>query len=299
MRWDDLHVFLVVARSGQLGRAAAALGVDATTVGRRIRRLENSLEQTLFEQTGHGQSLTEAGEELLVKVESMERASAQIEKRAEGKQLTGLVRVSVSEGFGTWFVARHLHTFIAQYPCVTVDLVATSGFLSPTRRETDVAILLARPRRGPLISRKLSDYQLRIYAARSYLERVDPLQSVSDLKQHQLIGYIPDFIYAPELRYLDEIAPDVPLAIRSSSIIAQYILTAAGAGVAVLPCFIGDSDPRLVRVIPDVTITRSFWLVTHQDTRKLARISVFVRWLGSTVEANRSRLVGDEGLEIA
>jgi len=292
MHWDDLQIFLTVARTGQLGRAAAAIGVDATTVGRRLRRLEKALEQTLFEQTRSGQTLTEAGEALLLKVEQMEKASAEIDKASHQDQLSGLVRVSASEGFGTWFIAQHLRGFATQYPRITLDLVATSGFLSPSRRETDVAVLLARPRKGPLVSKKLSDYRLRPYAARSYIARHGPVQAVSDLRAHPLIGYIPDFIYAPELRYLDEVAPGLQPTIRSSSINAQYRLTASGTGIGVLPCFIGDADPGLVRLLPEVTITRSFWLVTHQDTRKLGRIHAFVTWLMDETEANRSKLLG-------
>jgi DNA-binding transcriptional LysR family regulator len=292
MRWDDLQIFLTVARSGQLARAAASLGVDATTVGRRIRRLEKTLEQTLFEQKRSGQMLTEAGEALLLKVEQMERASAEIDEASSKDHLAGLVRVSVSEGFGTWFVAHHLHAFTAEYAKITLDLVATSGFLSPSRRETDVAVLLARPRRGPLIGKKLSDYCLRPYAARSYIERNGPVRAGSELRAHPLIGYIPDLLYAPELRYLDEIEPGLQASVRSTSINAQYRLVASGAGIGVLPCFIGDADPELIRILPDVAITRSFWLVTHQDTRKLPRIHAFVTWLTDTTEANRSRLLG-------
>jgi DNA-binding transcriptional LysR family regulator len=292
MNWDDLQIFMVLARSNRLARAAAQLKVDATTVGRRIRRLEKTLEQSLFEQTRTGQILTEAGEALLLKVEAMERAASEIEASSTSNQPAGLIRVSVSEGFGTWFVAHHLPSFMARYPGITVDLVATNGFLSPSRRETDVAVLLARPRRGPLVSKKLSDYVLRLYASRSYLDSHNAIESIADLQSHPLIGYIPDFLYAPELRYLDEITPDLALRVRSSSINAQYRLTEAGAGIAVLPCFIGDADEGLVRIVPDVAITRSFWLVTHQDTRKLARIDAFVAWLTATVDAKRSTLLG-------
>lgn len=293
MHWDDLQYFLAVARSGQLARAASTLDVDATTVGRRLRRLEQTVEQALFEQTREGQTLTEAGERLLLEAEAMERTASRIEAPAGGaRRLSGLIRVSVSEGFGTWFVAHHLKSFLQANPDVAVDLVANSGFLSPSKRETDVAILLARPHKGHLVSKKLSDYCLRIYAARSYLEQHGQINDRSALSAHPLIGYIPDFIYAPELRYMDEIAPGLRLQIRSSSINAQYRLTASGAGVAVLPCFIGDADPDLVRVVPDISITRTFWLVTHEDTRRLSRIQAFVEWMTALVQQKRDRLTG-------
>lgn len=295
MNWDDFRYFLAVARTGQLARAASSLGVDATTVARRIRKLEQALSQTLFEHTRQGQVLTEAGDGLLLKVEAIERSMVDIDATAIRHQtISGLVRVSVSEGLGTWFIARHLGAFVSNYSDILVDLVANSGFLNPSKRETDVAILLARPRRGPLISKKLSDYGLRLYASRAYVERAGRApRNVADLKVHPLIGYIPDLIYAPELRYFDEISPDLTLRIRSTSINAQYRLISAGAGVGVLPCFIGDGDEELVRVVPDFRITRTFWLVTHEDTRRLQRIQAFVEWLTATVTERRSVLLGE------
>jgi DNA-binding transcriptional LysR family regulator len=293
MQWDDLRHFLAVARAGQLSRAAPGLGVDATTVGRRLRRLEKAIGQSLFEQTQEGQALTEAGERLLVKAEAVEREMRAIETGPDaGHDLAGSIRVSVSEGFGTWFVAHHLESFAAAHPRLRIDLVASSGFLNPSRREADVAILLARPRKGPLFTRKLTDYRLRLYAARSYCDAHGPVDGVEALRGHALIGYVPDLLYAPELRYLAEIAPALEPRIRSTSINAQYRLVASGAGIAVLPCFIGDADAGLVRVLDDIAVTRSFWLVTHADTRQLPRVEAFVAWLTELTATRQSRLLG-------
>jgi len=295
MEWDDLRFFLAVAREGQLARAGGRLGVDATTVGRRLRRLEGALGQTLFEQTKEGQSLTEAGERLLLRAEGMERQAREIEAAgaaASGPDITGSIRVSVSEGFGTWFVAHHLPSLAALHPRLGIDLVASSGFLNPSRREADIAILLDRPRKGPLFTRKLTDYALRLYASRDWLERHGPVRTKTELRAHPLVGYVPDLLYAPELRYLTEIDPELEPRLRSTSINAQYRLVAAGAGIAVLPCFIGDSDTRLVRLLDGVAIRRSFWLVTHADTRRAGRIGAFVDWLTALVAARQGMLMG-------
>ncbi|HTU12831.1 MAG TPA: LysR family transcriptional regulator [Allosphingosinicella sp.] len=295
MEWDDLRFFIAVAREGQLARAGARLGVDATTVGRRLRRLEGTLGQTLFEQTKHGQSLTEAGERLLLRAEGMERQAREIEAAgigASGPDLTGSIRVSVSEGFGTWFVAHHLPGFAALHPRLGIDLVASSGFLNPSRREADIAILLDRPRKGPLFTRKLTDYALRLYASRDWLARHGPVRTRAELKAHPLVGYVPDLLYAPELRYLTEIDPELEPRLRSTSINAQYRLVAAGAGIAVLPCFIGDSDASLIRLLDSVVVRRSFWLVTHADTRRAGRIGAFTHWLTALVAARQGMLLG-------
>jgi DNA-binding transcriptional LysR family regulator len=293
MHWDDLRFFLGVARAGQLARAAARLGVDATTVGRRLRRLEAALGQTLFEQTKDGQALTEAGERLRERAETMERQIREIEVDPDaGAHLGGTVRISVSEGFGSWFVARHLPGFAALHPRLTVDLVASSGFLNPSRREADIAILLDRPRKGPLFTRKLTDYRLRLYASRDWLAHHGPVERRADLGRYPLVGYVPDLLYAPELRYLAEIAPGLEPVLRSTSINAQHHLVAAGAGIAVLPCFIGDADPTLVRLLDEVSVTRSFWLVTHADTRRSGRVGAFVDWLIAVVAAGQRQLLG-------
>lgn len=299
MHWDDLQFFLSLARAGLLTVAARQLEVDATTVGRRIRRLERSLGgQTLFVQGRDGHVLTEAGRRLLARVETIEREAEAIAgggDQADGEDVRGHLRVSASEGFGTWMVAHHLGEFAAGHPHLSIDLAANSGFLDPSRREADVAILLARPQRGPLITKKLSDYRLCLYAARAYLDRHPPIATRGDLPAHRMIGYVPDLLYSPELNYLDELGPAVEARLRSSSINAQYRMVAAGSGIGVLPCFIGDRDVGLVRVLPEVAITRSFWLVTHQDSRHLPRTALFVEWLSALMLRQRNRLLGEPG----
>lgn len=291
MKWDDLRIFLAVARSGQIARAATQLSIDPTTVSRRIRALEASLGATLFEQHSGGQRLTAAGESLVTPAEAVERSvsTIAIDKTAASGP-SGLVRVGSPEGFGTWLVAHHLGEFGRSYPSITVELVATRGVLNPTRREADAAVLLARPQRGPLISRKLTDYDLGLYATPAYLAQTTAVARTSDLHDHTLIGYIPDLLYSPELNYLDEVAPNLTARLRSSSINAQYRLSASGAGIAVLPRFIADRDQGLVRVLPELTIQRSFWLVTHKDTRDLPRVRLFTDWLVASVARWRPHL---------
>lgn len=284
MHWDDLRFFLSVARAGQIGRAAPVLRADPTTVSRRIRRLETDLGQILFEQDREGQRLTAAGRALLIRAEEMERCASAIgeESATEGRP-SGTLRISATEGFGTWVIARRLHEFAQAYPGVTVDLTASSGFLNPTRRETDIAILLARPRKGPLVTRKLTDYTLGLYGSLDYLQRAGGVAGREALKRHRIIGYIPDQIYAPELNYLSELAPGMEASLRSSSINAQHRLCHAGAGLAILPDFIGGQDKGLRRVLPDFTLQRAFWLAIHQDVRNLARVSLFNDWLSGLV----------------
>ena len=293
MDWDKLQYFLFVARHGTLARAGAALHVDATTVSRRVSALETSLGQTLFERAPTGFVLTAAGRALVPHAEAMAAAAARIHKADEaGSGLSGQLRVSVSEGFGNSFIAPRLGRFVAAHPELEIDLVASSGFLNPSRREADMAVLLARPRKGPLITRKLSDYSLGLYAP---ADRPDWQVAVAAAPLSRagipVIGYMPDILYAPELDYLGEIEPGLRANVRSSSILAQRRMIAGGAGVGVLPCFLAAGDPALVRVRPEQTIARAFWLALHRDVAPQPRIRAFIDWLDAEVRESRGVLI--------
>jgi len=295
MNWDDLRLFLAVARGGRLAVAGKAVGQDATTVGRRMQRLEQALGATLFEQTPTGHQLTPRGNLLLKGAELMESAAIGIQASSDVATgaLAGTIRVSVSEGFGTAIVSRKLAGFLADHPRLAVELIASSGFLNPSRREADIAVMLARPKAGPLITRKLTNYHLGLYAHPDYLASAQPIAVRADLLKHRLVGYVPDQIYAPELRYLEEVHPRLEASVRSSSINAQAGLIQSGAGCGILPCFIGDELPGLVRLLrEEVDIVRSFWLVTHRDARKILRIEYFIAWLLTTVELLKPELAG-------
>lgn len=284
MNWDDLRIFLAVARTGTLSAAGQRLGVDPTTVARRIARLEGRVQQTLFELTPTGHVLTARGVEMLHHAQAMESAAiASVERSADHDGFPGgTVRVSVSEGFGTWIIARHLHEFTGLYPGIAIELVASTGFLNPSRREADIAIMLARPKSGPLVVRKLTDYRLGLYAARGEARKA--IQGLADLKRHPLVGYVPDLIYAPELRYLDDISDGLTASLASTSVNAQAALVRSGAGVGILPCFIGDADAAVERLLPgDIDIRRAFWLVVHRDLRGIARVKMFIDWLDGLI----------------
>lgn len=279
--WNDYRAFIVVAQTGQIARAAKKMGVDATTVGRRIRRLESQIGYSLFELTREGQALTQTGEKLLNAIEVMASAADAVQPKApRGSGLSGTLRISVSEGFGSWFLTKHVPQFVERYPELRLEIVASSGFLSPSKREADIAVVLSRPKAGHVVAQKLAPYKLRLYASKSYLKRYNQPLRLKELgKEHHLIGYIPDLLYAPELNYLDDLVPGLTPDIRSSSIIAQHRLVAVGAGIGVLPCFIGDIDDSLTSIFPEHTISRNFWLVTHKDNRSLERIKAGKNWL--------------------
>lgn len=286
MHWDDLRIFLAAARSRTLSDAARKLGIDATTVGRRLDRLSSELKTTLFESTPGGLVLSSHGHRLLVQAEAVEQSIdiATGTLTGERSRLKGLVRVSISEGLATWVVARNIPQFRDLHPEISIELVTTNGFLNPSKREADLAITLARPARGPLIASKLADYRLGLFAAKTYIEGHGTPTNGDALSDHPVIGYTPDFIYADELRYLAEIGNRLEPSLSSSSINVQHAMIHAATGIGVLPLFIGLQDSSLERILEEsAEITRSLWLVVHKDSRRIARVAAVIDWLKDLV----------------
>jgi DNA-binding transcriptional LysR family regulator len=287
LNWDDMRVFLAAARIGTLSGAAAKLHIDAATVGRRIARLEASLRSTLFIRSLGGVELTTAGRHVLESAEQAE--SAMLAAARSGDDLvSGAVRISASEGFGGVIIAPTLPILRRRWPSLRVELAANPGFLSAGRREVDIAITLSPPEDARLVVEPLTDYQLMLYASAEYLDRAGRPASLADLQHHELVGYVDDLIYAPELRYLDEIRSGLRPSISSSSIRAQRDVIAAGGGVGVLPCFLGDG---LELVLPEhARIARRFWMSVHADLADTSRVRALRRWLLQLVQKERLRL---------
>jgi len=290
--WDDLRVFMAAARSGSLTSAALRLHMDATTVGRRIQRLEASLKSTLLVRSSRGLQLTAAGARLREAGLSVEAA---IDAAGEGDApggVSGTVRISVSEGFGGQIVAPALPDFIRTRPGLTIELVTNAGSLSPAMREVDMSVTLSPPRSARLTVEKLTDYELGLYASSAHLAKAGHPEQLQDLRAHQLVGYVDDLIYAPELRYLDEVLPDLRPRLMSSSIRAQLELVAAGAGLGVLPHFMASETPGLERVLAGtVRIQRSFWMSIHQDLKTTARLRAVRGWMLDLVAARHDQLL--------
>lgn len=286
--WDDVRIFIAAARAGSLSTAAQRLGVDAATVGRRVARLETALKSTLVTRSASGLLLTAAGAQLLKTALDAESAMEAAEQVTRSDLIAGTVRISASEGFGGAVLAPALRDLLAAHPGLNVELAASSGFLSPSRREVDMAITLSPADSPRLIVEPLTAYHLALYAAPDHLERHGAPDSVDDLGRFDMVGYVDDLIYAPELRYLDEILPKLRPRLASSSIRAQRDMIAGGGGIGVLPCFLADG---LIRVLPDqVLIERRFWLSTHREVHGTARLKAVRRWIKTLCGQQAHRL---------
>ncbi len=296
--WDDVRIFLALARSEKLNSAAQSINLDPTTVMRRLARMSRALNVSLFEHETSGYVLTACGREMLEHAEAAESAIIALRERATATATQGIagnIRVSVDEGFGSWVIARGLPKFQRRFPNVDVDLVATSTYFNPSKREVDIAIAIERPESGSLTVRKLTEFTIRLYASREYIAQHGVVLSINDLSDHKFIGYIPDMVYSSELKFLEEVMPNVEPTIRSASINAQYTLTVSGLGIGVLPSFIADQDPRIVAILPDeLTIRRHLWIIGREDMRGTPRFKAFNDWLSGLVRERRRLLMGEK-----
>lgn len=288
--WNDLRAFLAVARTGRLTAAAARLGLDHSTLSRRIAGLEHGLTAKLFDRSPSGYSLTEQGGRLMPIAEEMERLALGAAETVGGTaaSVEGNVRIGSPEGFGSWFLAPRIGGLKDLYPRLQLQLVAASAVFSLSKRDADVVISVSRPPAGRLLVSRLIDYDLALYAAPAYLERHPPVESETDLRGHRFVTYIEDLLHFPELDFVRHVAPEGAASLESSNLVAQLRATLAGAGLCVLPAFLAAGDKRLVRVLPrEVLLTRSLWMIVHQDLADLARVKAVVRFIREAVEAER------------
>lgn len=295
MDWDNLRYFLELSRAGTLTAAARRLGVDHTTVARRIQALERGMGTQLFLREASGHRLTEAGRRLMPQVEDMEASYRKLEfssPPATQEELAGVVRVGVTEAFSTVILAPALATFAQQHPRLVIDLLALPRQVNLSRREADIVISLERPARGPVMTTRLCDYTLHLYAAEQYLKKHPPIRNLDDLQGLSFIGYVEDLLFSKELQYLDDAHRPERIALRSTSLLAQYQATRAAAGVAVLPAFVAEHDPLLERVLPgQVRFIRRFWMSMPSENRPLPRMKAVWDLIRDTVEANQTLLM--------
>lgn len=296
MDWDHLRFFGELARCGSMAAAARRLGVEHTTVSRRIQALEKQVGAVLFEREGGQWRPTEAGRQLLIVSDAMQSAVDRLEhsplaQAAASEAPAGLVRVGATEGFGTQLLAPELARLTRRHPLLSIDLLALPRLLHLSRREADIVISLERPKRGTVLVTKLADYRLYLYGQREYLARRPLVARTEDLRHHSFIHYVDDLLFTRELQLLDTLHRPERFALRSTSIMAQYEAVRAGAGLAVLPAFLADKDPVLSRVLPQqACFTRTFWMSMPEESRRIARIAATWNFVREAISGMQARL---------
>jgi len=287
--WDDVRLFLAVARNGQLLAASRRLGINHATLGRRMTALEHALGTRLLVRRTNGCELTAEGEVYFAAAERMEAEmlAAQAATGQIDTSVAGTVRLGAPDGFGVSFLAARLGRLMQQHPQLKVQLVPVPRSFSLSQREADVAITIERPEQGRLISSKLTDYTLGLYASRAHVKAHGMPGGLEDLRHHPRIGYVEDLIFSPSLNFTGEVMRDWDATLEVSSAIGQTEAVRSGAGIGILHDYIARQYPELVRILPDVVIRRAYWTTYHEGSRDLMRIKTLVRYLNDIVHEER------------
>ncbi|MET4216518.1 DNA-binding transcriptional LysR family regulator [Bradyrhizobium sp. LB7.2] len=270
MDWSDLRIFLAIAREGTLGAAARKIGQTQPTMGRRLRALEQSLGQTLFQRTTDGFVLTDEGTAVLRHAERIEEEALALERQASGAetQLDGLLRLSSSDWFGTVMLSPVIAAFGKCHPKVTVELLTDARLYSLPRREADLVFRIKPFDEPEVISRKLLHIPYALYGKKgSKPPRAGDGGGVRGVTMNA------EFADMPDTLWLKRTLPNMEIASRSNNRQAQAELCASGGGLAVLPRPLGDRDRRLVAL--DIGATppgRDTYVGYHRDLRRSARL---------------------------
>jgi molybdate transport repressor ModE-like protein len=291
MDWDNLRIFLAIARAGQILSAAKALHLNHATVARRLDALEESLGTKLFERRTTGTVLTPAGEKLLTRVERMESELLQADAAPSSNTVTGTVRVGAPDGFGTFHLAPVLAKLANLHPQLTIQLVPLPRTFSLSRREADIIVTIERPKLGRAIIKKLTDYSLSIYAAKSYLKRVGIIRTQIDLADKLFITYVEDIAYSRALDYTADLARLMPRHYECGSVVAQMEAVRAGEGIGILHDYAAAAYPELQRLLPEMRFSRTYWLMSHPDTHDTRRVREVYNSIVESVAKRRNDFI--------
>lgn len=286
MNWDDLRFLVTLGREGTLAAAARQLGVDQTTVARRLRTLEQDLGTPLFERNDGLWRPTAVGGRVLERAGRIEEDVAGISRLAEAgaAAVGGVVRITAVGAFiGDWLVPR-LSGLYTRHPELCVDLVASNDNLNVARREADIAIRLARPASGDLLIRKLADVGFALYG---------PARGDLQVSAGDWVAYNEDLAHTPEMRRLQAMLGSGRIRLRANSVRGLARAVADGVGQGLLPCFLADPDPRLARLSgPHPVLSRELWMLIHPDARPLPRVAATADWLVACFGEEAGRLSG-------
>lgn len=293
MDWDRVRIFLEVARTGQILGAAKRLGVNHATVARQITALEKEMKTRLLERDTTGCTLTRSGEALLATAERVESEFLKIGSQlaATSDRVSGTVRVGAPDGIGNYFLAEQLGALAEVHSDLVIQLVPLPRTFSLTKREADIVITVERPKEARLITTKLTDYTLSLYASQHYLERCAPISRQEDLASHMLVTQVPDISYSKALDYAAQFDTLITRRYECSSVVGQVEAVRAGHGVGILHDYAARIYPELTQLLPQIRFTRSYWLVSHPDTHGTRRVKEVHRYIASRVRAERRQFI--------
>ncbi|HRY22814.1 MAG: LysR family transcriptional regulator [Geminicoccaceae bacterium] len=294
--WNDLRHLIAVSRAGSTLAAARALGVNQSTVHRRLVELERRIGLGLVKRRPSGYRLSELGEALIDDLLAVETAVGDLERKIRSLKLdlAGTIRLTCPEPIVPRIAASGLlDRFHERYPGLLVELVTSDRYLNLAEGEADIAFRSGEPVDDRLVGRKVCDSVWAVYASRSYVQKHGRPRDIADLATHALIGFDGIMQGHRVARWLPAVVPDARIVSRTSSMLGAVAAVKAGVGIAPLPTTLGDAEDTLVQVLPPVeALTRAWYLLTPADLRRTPRIAAFVDWLLDDIPALREALIG-------
>ena len=282
MNWDDVRFFLATARSGSLTAASLQLDTHQPTVGRRIDALEASLGVTLFQRHPQGLTLTEEGSRILLAAEAMEEAAISLKRNSsiDDAEIRGCVHIAAPQGLAVYLIATNLQHLHERYPHLNVVLQPAVASADLIHGEAEIAVRLYKPTSGDLVTRYAGEMEFGLYGAQSYLQRHGDPGLNAKLQHHFFIAYGKQLSHLEENHWLESLAKDAHIILRSDDTHARLAAAESGLGLAVLPHFLARQSEHLQPVqLTEQIPSKPVWLVVHRDLRYLARVRAVFDWL--------------------
>lgn len=292
LEWDDLRYVLAVATAGSLAGAARSLGVNHTTVLRRVGAFEERLGLRLFERLPTGYVLTAGGEELIAAAHRIDDEVVALERKLAGQdlRLSGIVRVTTTDTLMGSIFPEILTDFRIAHPGIAIEVAVSNLMFNLTRRDADVAIRPALDPPETLIGRRIAGIAFAIYGGTAYLAD----HGERPLAEQQWIGPDDHLASTSVAQWMRRQLPGADIALRTDSLLAARNAAAAGLGLAALPCYLGDTTPGLIRIEGPITeMATALWVLTHEDLRHQARIRTFTDFVAQAFGKKRALLEGE------
>jgi DNA-binding transcriptional LysR family regulator len=297
LSWDDYRYVLAISRAGGVSGAVDSLGVNTSTVFRRLDKIEQSVQTLLFDRARRGYVPTAAGKEVIHAAEIMEQATFAADRIVTGhdQQLTGQIRITATETLATCFLTRHVKSFHEKHPGLTVNISSENRVMSLAEREADIALRPRRPSDETLIGRKIASLGWGIFGNAELQNTIGKIKTAKDLAHQPFIVWDGGALAKEFEDWVKRSIPDVDLAFRSSSMLTNAQMAATGVGLVALPCIVGAVWPGLVPVLSpldDLGTSSELWLVIHEDMRHNARVRALIDHLVATARQDAGLFMG-------
>jgi DNA-binding transcriptional LysR family regulator len=293
LSWDEFRLVKAIADTRSLAGAGALLGLNHSTVFRRLAALETAVGARLFERSRAGYAPTAEGDEMIALANQMADSVMDFERRVAGRDAkpTGLLRVTTVEAIGQHLMPSILTQFQAQNPGVVIDLVLSERALNLSRRDADVAIRITNDPPETLVGRRICTVRWAVYGHRDLTAGT----GAGPIGSPPFVGFADDFGPAFGRRWIDSNVSLARLAARANSLHAMLEMALLGLGAAPLPCYLGESNPALARLGPMLREwDLGLWILTHSDLRRSARVRAFMDFAGAELARHRRTIEGAE-----